>query len=69
MTRAPRTIDPGKSFGHALLLMHETRCRHLPVVENDTLVGIVSSRNALDPELEEFVAESSRRAQILRELA
>jgi hypothetical protein len=37
------------------------------VVENGKLVGIVSARNALDPDLEEFVSESRRREQILRE--
>jgi hypothetical protein len=30
-------------------------------------MGIVSARNALDPDLEEFVAESRRREHILRE--
>lgn len=64
MTRDPRTIAPDKSFGHAMLLMHETHCRHLPVVEDGKPVGIVSSRNALDPDLEEFVAEERRRKHI-----
>jgi CBS domain-containing protein len=67
MTPAPVTIDPDKSFGYALLLMHENRFRHVPVIENGIPVGIVSARNALDPDLEEFVSESQRRKQILRE--
>jgi len=67
MTIGPQIVDPEKSFGYALLLMHENGFRHLPVVENDKLLGIVSARNALDPDLEEFVAESQRRKQILRE--
>ena len=69
MTTAPKTISPEKSFGYALLMMHENGFRHVPVVENGSLVGIVSMRDALDPELEEFVAESQRRKQILREQA
>jgi len=69
MTTAPKTVEPDKSFGYALLLMHENRFRHLPVVENGKVIGIVSARNALDPDLEEFVAESQRRKQILRERA
>lgn len=69
MTTAPQTVDPDKSFGYALLLMYENRFRHLPVVENGKLIGVVSARNALDPDLEEFVAESQRRKQILRERA
>jgi len=67
MTRSPQTIDPEKSFGYALLTMHKNGFRHLPVVENGKLIGIVSARNALDPDLEEFVSESRRREQILRE--
>ena len=69
MTTAPQTVDPDKSFGYALLMMHENGFRHVPVIENDKLIGIVSARNALDPDLEEFVAESRRRKQILRERA
>ncbi len=67
MTILPKTVEPHKSFGYALLLMHENGFRHVPVVENGKLVGVVSARNALDPDLEEFVSESQRRKQILRE--
>jgi CBS domain-containing protein len=65
MTHAPVTIGPNKSFGQALLIMHEKGFRHLPVVENDKLVGIVSSRSAMDPNLEEFVSEAERRKHLL----
>jgi CBS domain-containing protein len=61
MTAAPKTVDPDKTFGHALLMMHENGFRHVPVIENGKPVGIVSSRNALDPDLEEFVSEAQRR--------
>ena len=67
MTRSPLTVDPGKSLGCALFMMHDRGFRHVPVVENGKLVGIVSARSALDPELEEFVAESQRREQFRRE--
>jgi CBS domain-containing protein len=67
MTPSPKTVTPDKSFGYALLLMHENGFRHLPVIEGEKLVGIVSARNALDPDLEEFVSEAHRRAHILRE--
>ena len=69
MTREPQVLDPDKSFGYALLLMYENGFRHVPVIENEKLVGIVSARNALDPDLEEFVSETERRKQILRERA
>lgn len=61
MTAAPTTIDPDKPFGYALRVMQERRFRHLPVLDNGKLVGIVSARDAMDPEMEEFVAETQRR--------
>lgn len=65
MTKEPKTIASEKAFGHAMLMMHEGGFRHLPVVDNGKLVGMVSSRMALDPELEEFVFEERRRKQLL----
>lgn len=67
MTSAPRTVGPNESFGHALLMMHENGFRHVPVIEDGQPIGIVSSRNALDPELEEFVAEAQRRKHLVAE--
>jgi len=64
MTTAPRTVGPNESFGHALLMMHENGFRHVPVIEDGEPIGIVSARNALDPDLEEFVAEAQRRKHI-----
>lgn len=61
MTPEPITLGPDKSYGHALLLMQENGFRHIPVIENDRPIGIVSSRNAMDPELEELVWEERRR--------
>ena len=64
MTNAPQTVDPEKSFGYALLMMYENGFRHVPVIENGKPIGIVSSRNALDPDMEEFVSEAQRRKHI-----
>ena len=61
MTPSPHTVHPDALFGYALLVMHDNGFRHLPVVENDKPVGIVSARSALDPELEEFAVEANRR--------
>jgi len=66
MTPDPTTVTPEESFGYAMLMMHEHGFRHAPVVEDDRPVGIVSARNALDPELEEFEAEAQRRKHIRR---
>ena len=64
MTTRPLTVDPDNSFGHALLIMHENGFRHMPVIEDGKPIGIVSARNALDPEMEEFVSEAQRRQHI-----
>jgi len=64
MTPQPITIGPRETYGYALLVMQEHGFRHLPVVEDGKVVGIISARNALDPELEEFAAEASRRVAL-----
>jgi CBS domain-containing protein len=42
MTRAPRVASPRMTIGEAMALMTAGRFRHLPVVENGALLGIVS---------------------------
>jgi CBS domain-containing protein len=64
MTPDPVTVDPNEIFGRALLLMHDHGFRHVPVVEKGEPLGIVSSRSALDPEMEEFVSETQRRLSL-----
>jgi CBS domain-containing protein len=64
MTRDPICVPPDEIFGRALLLMHDHGFRHVPVVEDGEPVGIVSSRSALDPEMEEFTAETQRRLSL-----
>jgi CBS domain-containing protein len=65
MTPDPCTIAPDKPFGTALAVMHEHGFRHLPVVEAGRIVGIVSARSAMDPDLEEFESEAQRRKRYL----
>jgi CBS domain-containing protein len=64
MTANPRTITADRPFGHALHLMHEGGFRHVPVVDQDRPLGVVSARDALGPELEEFVSDLDRRERI-----
>lgn len=61
MTADPKTLGPTQSYGHALVIMQENGFRHVPVVEEGQAIGIISSRNAMDPDLEEFVADQRRR--------
>ncbi|HCU89980.1 MAG TPA: inosine-5-monophosphate dehydrogenase [Gammaproteobacteria bacterium] len=55
MTENPVTIGPDKFFTDALEIMYGGRHRHVPVVENGGPIGMVSSRDAMGPELEQFV--------------
>lgn len=64
MTMDPQTVSPEESFGHALLMMYESGFRHVPVLEGGMPIGIVSARNALDPDLEEFTSEAQRRKHL-----
>jgi len=61
MTRDPVTVGPEETFGRAMALMQLHRFRHLPVVEDGRLIGVVLARGALDPELEDFICEERRR--------
>jgi CBS domain-containing protein len=63
MTRNPQTIHPDKPFGDALHVMYEGGFRHVPVVEDGRPVGMISARDALGPELEDFVYELLRQNQ------
>jgi CBS domain-containing protein len=60
MTRNPQSVDPRKTFSDALHIMHEGGFRHVPVVEDGRPVGMVSCRDALGPELEDFIYELLR---------
>ncbi len=64
MTRDPQTITADKPLGHALHMMYEGGFRHVPVVRDGHPIGIVSTRDALGPELREFVTEMETREHI-----
>lgn len=64
MTPAPQTIDVAKPLCHALHMMYEGGFRHVPVVENGKLVGIVSARDALSSDLAQFESDLVEREHI-----
>jgi CBS domain-containing protein len=64
MTKNPRTVAPEKPFGYALHMMYENGFRHVPVVEKGRPVGMVTARDALGPELNEFESDVKRREHI-----
>ncbi len=45
MSTEPTSVQPGDSLAHALRLTREHRIRHLPVVLNGELAGILSDRD------------------------
>ncbi len=45
MTKAPRTIDRYATLAEAHRIMRDRRIRHLPVVSDGKLVGIVTQRD------------------------
>ncbi len=49
MTEKLITVPPGMWLKEAFLLMHTRRVRHIPVVEGDRLVGIISDRDLRRP--------------------
>jgi CBS domain-containing protein len=61
MTRQPQTIHPDEPFLRALRIMHEGKFRHLPVVEYDRPLGMVSVRDALDEDLYELRVDLTQR--------
>jgi len=54
MTWTPITVGSHVSMTGALHMMHESGVRHLPVVDGERLVGILSARDADPRELADF---------------
>ncbi|MGH8598903.1 MAG: CBS domain-containing protein [Gammaproteobacteria bacterium] len=64
MTREPRTIEAHQAFPEALNIMHGGGFRHVPVLEKGRPIGMLSARDALGPELEDFIYEMLRQDQV-----
>ena len=64
MTRTPHVIHPDKPFADALHVMRVNGFRHVPVVEDGRPIGMVTARDALGPELEDFIYEWIRQEQV-----
>jgi len=58
MTVTPETITPDHKAIDALRLMQDVRCRHLPIVHEGTIVGIVSRGDFRGAELDRLDEET-----------
>lgn len=54
MSRNVVTCSPHDDLDHVLRLIEQHQIRHLPVLEDDTLVGVISVRDLVLSQLPEF---------------
>ena len=59
MTLSPHTIGRGQPLVAARSLMHEHRIRHLPVLRNGKLAGLVSIGDVVKNRLDEIELETT----------
>ena len=65
MTRKVYTCAPDATLSEVMTLMHERRIRHVPVLENEALVGILSMRDLVDARLREAEVERQQMADYI----
>jgi CBS domain-containing protein len=65
MTRNAVTCSPDDNVDTALRKMSSRRIRHLPVIEDDKLIGMLSIRDALEAKLQ----ASELEANVLRDIS
>ncbi|MGI9665816.1 MAG: CBS domain-containing protein [Acidimicrobiia bacterium] len=53
MTRDPVTVDPATTVAECMTLMTDNRFRHLPVVDNGQMVGVISIGDVVREVIEE----------------
>ena len=59
MTRAPLTVTPTDTIKHAMAVMTDRRARHLPVVEDAQLAGLISIGDLVKNRIEEVEFEAN----------
>ena len=65
MTTNVYTCSPDSTLSGAMTLMDVRRIRHVPVVENDVLVGILSIRDLVNARLKEAEIERQQMADYI----
>lgn len=64
MTPDPVTVAAQRPLNHALHLMYEGGFRHIPAVADGRVVGVISARDALGPEITQFEKELQERDEL-----
>lgn len=67
MTKAPETMTPSEPAVLALRRMRDGGFRHMPIVDGDKLLGVVSSRDFLGAEMKQLEIETAFRSAVLAE--
>jgi CBS domain-containing protein len=72
MSSPPITVDPGSTMRDCMMIMTQNRVRHLPVMDRDVLLGVISIGDVVNTiiseqastieELEEYIAGTGYRA-------
>jgi CBS domain-containing protein len=57
MTTELTTASPGESYEEGLRKMQQARCRHLPILEDNNFVGLISLRDLLKVDADEKAEE------------
>jgi len=58
MTKNPCILPPGRSVVEALRLMQDGAFRHVPVLDDGRILGVISKGDARSPEYERVEAET-----------
>ena len=66
MTSEVMTCDPGDSVAELMTLMTDRRIRHLPVVDDGALTGIVSIGDVVKMRVAELEIEAEQMVEYLR---
>jgi len=67
MTKMPETMTPDDPAVVALRRMRDGGFRHMPIVENDKLLGIVSARDFIGAEMKQLEVETAFRSAVMAE--
>jgi CBS domain-containing protein len=54
MTGSPISINPSMTLWESMVLMSQNHIRHLPVVDNDVLLGVLSNRDVVNKLISDY---------------